>query len=310
MENTEILRKADMVLSDLSAGGSLNPEQANKFIDMVQAAPTLLKSARVERMKARKQEVPKLGFANRIMRRAVENTALAEADRSKPSMGKMELDTVELIAEVRLPYAALEDNVEGQSYEDHIMRLIAERAALDIEEVVVQGDTGSLDEYLASFDGVMKLAGHTVDAQGALIDKALWKKLVAAVPAKYFRNRKEWRLYTSPNNELNWREKLSDRATGAGDRFLLEDVPAVAFGIPVEPLAMIPEVASGTPEVTQTSALLTHPQNIVVGFHRDISVESDKVITSRQYIIVVTCRVGVALEEADATAKMTNIKVS
>ncbi|NPV54519.1 MAG: phage major capsid protein [Firmicutes bacterium] len=308
MENKELLQKADMVLADLAAGGALQPEQANRFIDMVIDTPTIFKNARVERLAASKRIIDKIGFDQRILKPAVENTPLAEADRTKPTTGKVEIDTKEFIAEVRLGYQILEDNIEGRNLEDHIMRLIADRVALDLEELIIQGDTASADTYLKTMDGLLKrISSHIVDAQSVAISKELWKKLFKAVPTKYIRNKKEWGFYTSHSVEVDWRDFLADRATGAGDRFLLEDVPAVAYGVPVYGCAMMPE--TGTPTVV-TSAIFTHPKNIIVGFHRDISVETDKDITARQFIIVVTCRVGLALEEEDATAKMINIKVA
>ncbi|HHV62114.1 MAG TPA: phage major capsid protein [Firmicutes bacterium] len=312
MDNKELLQKADMVLADLSAGGLLQPEQANKFIDMVIDTPTIFKNARMERLAAHKRVIDKIGFDRRILRPAVENTPLAEADRSKPTTGKVEIDTKELIAEVRLGYQVLEDNIEGRNLEDHIMKLIADRVALDLEELIIQGDTSSTDPYLKVMDGLLKrITSHVVDAQKAAISKALWKELFKAVPTKYIRNKKEWGFFTSHNVEVDWRDYLADRATGAGDRFLLEDVPAVAYGVPVYGCAMMPEAQdTATPPNTLTSAIFTHPQNIIIGFHREISVETDKDITARQFIIVVTCRVGLALEEEDATAKMINIKVA
>ncbi len=312
MDNKELLQKADMVLADLAAGGQLQPEQANKFIDMVIDTPTIFKSARVERLAASKRIIDKIGFDQRILRPAVENTALPADQRVKPKTGKVEIDTKEVIAEVRLGYQILEDNIEGKNLEDHIMRLIADRVALDLEELIIQGDTASSDPYLALMDGLLKrITSHVVDAKTQTITKALWKELFKAVPAKYIRNKKEWGFYTSHSVEVDWRDFLADRATGAGDRFLLEDVPAVAYGVPVYGCAMMPEVQdTATPPNTITSAIFTHPKNIIIGFHREISVETDKDITARQFIIVVTCRVGLALEEEDATAKMINIKVA
>lgn len=314
LDNKELLRKTDLVLADLEAGGKLSPEQSNKFIDLVIDTPTVFREARVEKLKADKRVLDKMGFSSRILRRATDGAPLAEEQRSKPGFGKVEIQTHELIAEVRMSYSTFEDNIEGAGFEDRVMSKIADRVALDLEELVIQGDTtNESDTYLATFDGVLKLVdGHTVDAQNKPIERALWRDLFKSVPKKYMRNRAEWRYYTSHDVETDWRDYLADRATGAGDRYLLEDVPAVAYGIPVVGCAMMPDVEKtvDTNTINVTSALLTHPQNIIVGFHRDVSIETDKDISARQYIIVVTCRVGLALEEKDAAAKLVNIKVA
>jgi hypothetical protein len=68
----------------------------------------------------------------------------------------------EVIAEVHLHYEVLEDNLERGNLESHIMRLIAERASLDLEEWMLSADTGSGDAYLALTDGIIKRSTSNV----------------------------------------------------------------------------------------------------------------------------------------------------
>ena len=49
----------------------------------------------------------------------------------------------------------------------------------------------------------------------------------------------------------------------------------------------------------EDTALLTRPDNIIWGVCRDIMVETDKDIRSQVYIIVLTLRAGLVLEEPD-----------
>jgi len=152
--NSAILKKADMALAELTSnGGVLNPEQSNTFIRTALEQPTMLQQARIVVMTGPQKEINKIGFGSRIMKPAVEGTGLILADRSKPLTSKIALNTKEIIAEIRLPYSVVEDNIERGSVNfggsnmsggivDTIVAMIAERAALDLEELALLGDAG------------------------------------------------------------------------------------------------------------------------------------------------------------------------
>ena len=57
----------------------------------------------------------------------------------------------------------------------------------------------------------------------------------------------------------------------------------------------------------EDTALLTRPDNIIWGVWRDIMVETDKDIRSQVYIIVLTLRAGLVLEETDAVVLVNGI---
>lgn len=302
MTNADAISKA-LTSSDLQAGGYLNPEQSTKFIRGVLDQPTLLKSCRQVLINGENKKIEKIGFGSRILRPGVEATALTEDQYAKPSFGKVELSTKECIAEVRISYDTLENNIEGANLKNTIMSMIQSRVALDLEELLIQGDTASDDPYLAVLDGVLKKADkHVIDAAQANISLGNLTQLIQGVPSKYIRNAAEWGIYVSRNADLAWKNQIAARNTVAGDRFLLENANATALGFQMRPAAMMPEL-NGV-----TSALFTNPQNIVAGFTRRVQLEQDKDISKREHIIVVTMKVDFALEEADAAAKLINLK--
>ena len=78
--NQILLQKADLALADLSAnGGLLLPEQGAAFIRKLIKEPTLIKEARVVEMAAPQRKINKIGFANRILRKAQSGVALRRA---------------------------------------------------------------------------------------------------------------------------------------------------------------------------------------------------------------------------------------
>lgn len=311
--NKELIQKADIALSDLvSNGGLLNPEQADTFIRVLIDQPTILNSARVVTMNAPTRKINKIGFGSRIMRVGVASTPVPDNDRVKPDLSQVTLNTKEVIAEVHIPYDVLEDNIErgnvgvamGESaggLMGTMVQLIAERAALDLEELAILGDTGSGDPYLALTNGYLKLAtSHTVDAGNTTISKTLLKNGVKAMPDKYLRNRASLVHFISVDNETEYRDTYANRQTALGDSILQGTGAVYAYGSPVAAVPLMP-AAKG---------LYTNPLNLIFGIQRQIMIEYDKDIRSRVFIIVLTARVDVQIEEADAVVKYFNIASS
>lgn len=305
--NQSIIEKAAMTLSDLAAGGLMNTTQFNTFYRKVIDTPTIIKDARTVQMPIDSMKIEKIGFGQRILRAGQEGIALTDAQRSKPTTSTIQLNAKEVIAEVNITYDTLENNIEKQGLYDTIMQMIAERFALDSEELIINGDTGSADPYLALINGIRKKAtSHIVDFAGNKVDKSLFKQLYGAVPTKYLRNPREWKYYTTYANELEWKDSVVSRQTALGDQALQGGL-ANAYGVPVQGIAMLQEYNNATLAKDVNDAFLVHPKNILWGLSRNVRVEVDKDIRERKFIIVLTAKMDVQFEEEDAVAKAINI---
>lgn len=308
MNNAELIRKADIALSDLATAGKLNPEQTDRFVRTLIDTPTLLKQVRTVTMRGPQMKINKIGFGSRILRPAVSSTPLDAADRVKPDLGQVVLNTSEVIAEIQLPYDVIEDNIErgniavgmesgAGGLHQTIVDLIAERAALDLEELGLKGDTASGDDYLALCNGYLKLATANGVAVGGAFTKDAVKAAVKAMPDRYLRNRNQMVHYVSVDNETELRDQYGTRQTALGDQHVQGALPLYVFGSKVEGVALMPGA----------NGLFTNPENLIFGIQRDIQIEYDKDIRARQFIIVLTARVAYEIEEVNAVAKYTGI---
>ena len=308
--NQNLIQKADLALADLAAnGGLLNPEQTDKFIQVLMDSPTLINRARVVTMNAPQKKINKIGFGSRILRKAVSSEVLADNKRVKPDLGQITLNTKEVIAEIHLPYDVLEDNIEGGNINgamgsqpngigDTIVNLLGQRAALDLEELAILGDEDSADEYLALTNGFLKLSDrHIVDGMGATITKDIFKKAVKAMPDKYLRNRNELEFFISVDQETEYRDTVANRVTGLGDAALVSANGLAVFGSTIGGVALMPNA----------QGIYTNPNNLIFGIQRKINIEFDKDIRSRKYIIVLTARVDFQVEETDAVVTIKNM---
>lgn len=308
--NQEIVKKADIALSDLATAGRLSVDQTDRFIRTLIDQPTLLNSVRTVAMGTPEMKINKIGFGSRILRPAVSATALASGDRVKPDLGSVTLNTKEVIAEVRIPYDVIEDNIErgniavgaetgAGGFHQTIVDMIAERAALDLEELAIKGDTASGDSYLALQNGYLKLAtANVVNVAGAFSKEAV-KAALKATPDKYLRNRAAMQHFLSIDNETEMRDVYANRATALGDSQIQGNLPLYVFGSQIK----------GVPLMPSSGGLFTNPLNLIFGIQRNIQIEYDKDITSRVFIIVLTARVALEIEEVNAVTKYTGITV-
>jgi len=317
--NAELIRKADVIISDLTGnGGYLNPEQSNAFIRKLLVAPTLLAQVRRVTMSAPIRKINKISFASRILNAGNGGsgpypTVLPSGSRAKPTTEQISLQTHEVVAEIHLPYDVIEDNIEGGNvgtfneggnppmaggFRDTIVSLIAERVAIDLEEQAINGDTSSNDTYLAQTNGYLKLIStNVVDAGGAAVSRTLLKNGMKTLPSQYRRNRAALGHMLSTEQEIEYRDTLAARETVGGDSQFQSTAPVYGSGSPVV----------GVPLMPGSQGILTNPLNLIFGVQRDIMMETDKIITQRVYVIVVTARVAIQIEEELAAVKYINL---
>lgn len=316
MSNELILQKADLALTDLATAGRLNPEQSDSFIRKLQVQPTLLNQVRTVAMNSPQMKINKIGFGTRIMRKAISTTPLHADQRVKPDLSKIELNSKELICEVHLPYDVVEDNIErGQinfggansnsgpvsgGIKETIVDMIVERAAVDLEDLAINGDTAVTDNatwLMDAADGFLKLCQANDVDHSAVINRQMFKKGLKSMPKQYLRELGSMRHFVSIAQELEYRDAFASRETAGGDRRAEGNSPIGAFGVRIEPVALMPE----------ENGLLVNPRNLIWGIQRDISIEVGKDIRSRVFIVVLTMRCDFQVEEVDAVVQYKNI---
>lgn len=308
--NRTILQKADLAVNDLLTDGGILPEAVAKtFIQTLIKEAVILPLTTVPPMKSRQQRIDSFRFASRILRAGAEATALPVADRSKPDLNKEQLNVKLFKAEIRLNEEVLEDNIEGPNFQQSVIKSAGVAAARDVDEIIANGDTASVDPFLAQLDGIRKQAtSNIVDAASATTTKTVLKNAIKGMPVEFLKDRLKMRFLTSIDSETDYRDSLADRATSLGDQFLAEGVPAKYSGIPMVGVPIFLENL-GAP-AQHTDMLLLDPKNINVGFWRKIKFATDTDIVAGELIIVISLRFDVRYAFEPAVVKVTNVKVT
>lgn len=301
-DNRDIVQKADFLLAQLAPGGLLEPAQADRFIRLAIDASVLMQRMTRIDMRSPKELREKIRYDQRALRQGSEATALNLAERSRPTTSKVELDAQLVKAETRISFEAMEDSIERGNFEQTVRDTLAERVALDLEDLAVNGDTTSADLLLKTLDGFRaQTTSNIVNAGGATLSRPVLKDTLKAMPSEYRRNKRSLQFFSADEAVIDYHESLGDRATALGDQHVVTDMNRGFEGMPVVDVPVFPtDLGVGTNE---TEMLFTDPANMLFGVWRQIRVDNDKDVSAGVYIIVVSARVDFKWAEETAVVK-------
>lgn len=296
MTNQEILEKIHSALktittNDLGASRLARSKQ-QRFVRVLSESTPLLDVARRIDMTSHTHDIDRVGFASRILYPAKENE---EGDKtSNPDFATNTLESKEVMAIAGVTDSTLEDNIEQEGFENTLLDLIADRVGIDLEELFINGDRESDDEFLAITDGWLKKSANEVigdvdfDANDV---EDMFDAMLRAIPKKYLRNRAEWTFWVHWDIEDAYRNTLRKRGTGLGDTAQTTAQVLAYKGIQVRDCSNMPE---GT-------ALLVPNNNLVYGIYRDVFIEPDRIPKARRTDFVTTLRVDCHYEDENAS---------
>jgi HK97 family phage major capsid protein len=315
ISDTELIQRADLALSDLTTGGGmLTVEQQDTFVRTLQEQSTILRDCRFVPMANPTMEINKIIFGQRFLRAASQDPNASDAvytgagrylvpsARGKVSTSKVTLSSKEIIGEVRIGYELLEDNIEREALRNTILTLVANRAALDLEDLILTGDTSVTPStpdlaFQKLIDGLfIQSTSNVVDAAGDAFDPTIMANILKTMP-KAFRNEPGLGVYGTRNAEIDIRQTFASRNTGLGDAYLTGEAPLVIFG----------KKFKGADRMPDQKAFYTDPKNIIFGWHRQMQMQMDTDIRSRELIFVWTARIDMKLQEETAFVKIINL---
>jgi hypothetical protein len=255
--NEELVRKATIVADNLATGGKLSNAQSDRFIDFVVDETVLKDNARVVRFRNESLEIDKIGVGRRVA--VPKKEAVDPQVRRGITTTKITITPRELMVPFEIGDNFRELNIEGDSIEETIIRMMSTQLANDLEDLYINGNKlgpavpqaeilegGSDDEvkdtYLALTDGWGAMAdqANVVDAQGMNVGLSIFSRAIRALPTKFRRNRNALRWFMSPDLWQLYMEKLATRATPLGDAAATggRDGLVGPFGIPAVPVPL------------------------------------------------------------------------
>lgn len=312
-----------------SGGGLLRPEQSSRFIDYMWDATTLGSQVRKVQMRANEMELDRMAVGERVVRLATE--AVDDAVNVKVAFAKVSLTTEKLRLDWELSSESLEDNLEGEAFEDHVARLLSAQAANDIEDLSINGDVNnSHDALYKAFDGWRKrlyAGANVVDGSTATggLDRNLFRKALRQMPRKYMARRGSLKWFTSTGLLSDYMFNASVVEADSAARPFISDAeraasigadatpgfapgwsPTAPFGIRAQEVPLFADYESGGD--TCSDVWLVDPQNLIWGVKREIKVYRQFVPRKDTIEYTMFTRVGAAIENPAAAVLIKTVK--
>jgi hypothetical protein len=302
-----------------AASGILRPEQARRFIDYVWDGTVLAKDGRRVTMRANTMELEKVNVGERVIRAAAQG--LGNYDNTGATFSKVELTTKKIRLDWEVTTEALEDNIEGSALEDHLVRLMTNAFANDIEDLAINGD-GTTGDFLSIMDGFVNIA-TTGDAHEAAVTveddnwtPEVMQELILAMPRKYRALKNNLKFYAGTdafqgivkNNgtladaiaEALGSGQGSTGSTQANTQSYLDGVGQTFGGARTTRVLGVDVME--VPYYPGGYVDLTFPANRIWGFQRDITVNREYAAKKDTIEYTVFVRFGIQWEEEDAIA--------
>lgn len=318
ISNEELLRKATLETGDFGGAGEapLSIEQVDRFLVLLAQEQAILPDVRRVTSNANKWQESILDFNARILRSAnsaaggaVEATRLQAADRIKPGTGIVEISTNLLRGEVPVSDEAMEDAAARANFADDLMTGLASRVGQDVEDLLINGDTGDADTFLATDDGWWKKVvdnGNTYNATNDGQDyQTIFNKTLQNMPERHKRSlANDGRYYVVRRLEEKYRDSLAARGTNLGDVMLTGRNELRYQGILIKSSPTI-DIASNLTEV-----MLTNRNNLYAGFRREVTFETWRDPREGATSFVVTVRVDAEVAVPAAAVVAQNVDVT
>jgi HK97 family phage major capsid protein len=290
--------------------GILRPEQARRFIDYVWDATTLANDGRRVTMRANTMELEKVNVGERVVRAA--NQGDASFTNAGATFSKVELTTKKLRLDWEVSAEALEDNIEGGALEDHLVRLMTTAFGNDIEDLAINGQSGSSDAFLGIMPGFIDRHQDGGFSHEAAVDgtDANWtvhdmQKLVLAMPRKYRAIQSGLKFYAGTDTFANIVKNNGTTFDSIGSTEAARGSYLGGVGQTIGGARQTRVLGIDVLEVPYYPADyvdLTFPQNRIWGFQRDITVNRFYVPKKDTIEYTVFVRFGINWEEEDAIA--------
>ena len=313
-------------------GGVLNPEQSRQFIDYIFDEMVLANDGRRVVMRANTMELDKVRVGSRLVAKATQ--AEQTGSNSAPAFTKIELTTTKFRLDYELSTESLEDNIEGEQLEDHIVRLMATQFGNDLEDIAINGrpassGDGSYNSTLAGFyrqtldatyagaheaaaasatmTNIWESSPESADGSTTTLGLDAIEAIYNALPRKFKARRQDLKFYMNSKHLSELLSELRNIGTVpdmVATRVIDGVIPQVGgsagaqyliFGLPVVEVPLYPD----------NYVDLTLPSNRIWGFQRDVTVHREFKPKKDTVEYTVYVRMGVALEEKSAIAYAT-----
>ncbi|HOO96962.1 MAG TPA: phage major capsid protein [Caldisericia bacterium] len=277
IKNEELLSKAAITSGTFATRVGLSTEDADRFIDYIVDASFLKDNARIEKMKSNTKKLVRLGIGEEVLRPGTYGST--QENSVSVTTEAITLSSKAMKAVVPIGDDALMDNIEGEAFADHLMKMVANQIGNQLEYAYLMGanvgDAITKNHIWEQLDGWYPQAistGHIVEGSSfsdRYIDEEKLSKAIKTLNSKYRGNRDNLRFVMSDDLYQDFVEVIGNRTTPLGDSAITGE-SLLSFGrVPLAPCALLPNnlpvaVSGGAASTLSVAATATDTTITVV----------------------------------------------
>lgn len=267
----QFINKADVITpSTFTATSALSKEEADRFIDYVVDQSFMKNNARIERMSAPTKTIAKIGIGQKILKPA--KSAVDPGNTVGITTDQLTLTTKEIIAIAEISDDSLEDNIEGDKFVDHLMKMIAAQSANELDMMAMYGkqipNFANATDIMQLVNGWVTLAkekGHVIDARDSvlfadalgIIDPTKFSRIIKTLPNQYRGNKGQLRFYLPDDIYQDYNDYMGSRSVSTADPYLLGVGRLTYSNVALAPVALMPTDRPVVVTVGGTNTTLT-----------------------------------------------------
>lgn len=235
--------------------------------------------------------------------------ALKEAQYYGYTVSKTELTARNYHGVVRVPAEDLKDGILGGRLVDYVLnKAITEQMPYDMDDLLINGDTTILPadvtsnpdlQLLKSKDGLLRLAGFTVNAASNVFTHVIAGNVMKVIPDEHKRRTAQAQFFLPANALIDYAVSLGNSATNLGFMAATQgEVGAYpVLGRTAIPLDVLPA----------RTGLYCDPKVLKLGIWEAVTIESEYEPKTNEYVFYVRTRMDFVVLEPQQVVKITNI---
>lgn len=323
-EELEDIAKAPTYL--VNAGGTagnnaglMNQAYGNRFYEEVVKESSFFQEVDMFQMAARTQKIDRFRRGSRLLYPGMfdpsANTAFHGGRALKPAQyygyttGLTEFAATPYTGVLSIPAEDVKDNIMGGNLIPFLLsQAVDKQLAYDWSDLLINGDTAITDaaaianpalKLLQSKDGLLKLAGTTVDFATGGFNAARATTIKKAVPVPNRRHMKNAKFWLPDNASLDYIKSKTDVVTDQGFLMGINDFP--------NPKLLGTEMKS-LDEMPAANALYLDPKmNVKFGIWDAMSIVSEYKPETDEYVFYMRTRIDFKVMEPLEIIKVTNL---
>ena len=291
--------------------GILQQQDADRFLEIVENAPTIINDARFFKMRAIEEDISYLRVNARFksMRQLSGDDAGKQIDdiedvtETVPEFSRSALKAEPMTMYTYTPKTFIKENIEGEGFLNHIENILGEQSAYAAEIAGMYGKVKTVspsDDAIDHIDGFFKQLYDIKDAYDALdnpsarspigvftdIDAysgaSIVKQLKAMITqfSKQKGKKSKAKIYVSSLFEGLLTEEADQRPTEKGDNLYFEGGQLMLWGVPIVQSDILDNPENGYDE----HVMIANPDSLVFGFLGEFESENEYQLKKKAYL--------------------------